>query len=60
MVQWGILLMVVAMKINRKNSCAPHPWGLCPPSVGVCYGEYQEIQVQIGTECPGVHDVFGY
>jgi len=28
--------------------------------VGVCCGECQEVQVQIGAECPGVHDVFGY
>jgi len=27
MVQKGILLMVVVMKINIKKSCAPHPWG---------------------------------
>jgi len=52
MVQWGILLMVVVMKINRKK--------LCPLSMGVCGGVYQEVQVQIGTECPGVHNVFGY
>jgi len=45
-------MMVVVMKIDRKK--------LCPPSVGVCGGECQEVQVQIGIECPGVHDVFGY
>jgi len=33
---------------------------LCPPSVGVCGGDCQEVQVQIGTECPGVHNVDGY
>jgi len=52
MVQYGILSVVVVMKINRKN--------FCPPSVGVCCGECQEVRVQIGTECPEVHDVFGY
>jgi len=25
--------------------------------VGVCCGECQEVQVQTGTECPGVHYV---
>jgi len=44
--------MVVAMKINRKK--------VVPPSVRVCCGECQEVQVQIGTKCPGVHDVFRY
>jgi len=44
MVQYGILSVVVVMKINRKK--------LCPPSVGVCGGECQEVLVQIGTECP--------
>jgi len=52
MVQYGILSVVVVMKINIKN--------LCPPSVGACGGECQEVRVPGGTECPGVHDVFGY
>jgi len=52
MVQYGILSVVVVMKINRKK--------VVPPSGGVCGGECQEVRVQIGTECPGVHDVFGY
>jgi len=25
--QWGILLIVVVIKIYKKTSCAPHPWG---------------------------------
>jgi len=52
MVQWGIFLLVVEMKTNIKK--------LCPPSVGVRCGECQEVQVRTGTECPGVHNVFGY
>jgi len=44
--------VVVVMKKNRKK--------IVPPSVGVCGGECQEVRVQIGTECPGVHNVFGY
>jgi len=43
--------MVVVMKINFKKVA---------PSVGVCGGECQEVRVQIGTECPGVHNVDGY
>jgi len=27
MMQWGILLMVVVMKINRKKVVPPHSWG---------------------------------
>jgi len=54
MVQYGFLLVVVVMKINRNK--------VVPPSVGVCGGECQEVRVQICTdlECPGVHNVFGY
>jgi len=33
---------------------------LCPSFVGVCGGKCQEVQEQIGTECPGVHNVDGY
>jgi len=54
MVQYGILLMGVVMKINIKKVVPPLP------SVGVCGEECQEVRVQIGTECPGVHNVFGY
>jgi len=46
--------MVVVLKINRKQ--------VVPPIRGVCGGECHEVQVEIGTECPGVglHNVNGY
>jgi len=52
MVQWGIFLIVVVMKINRNK--------VVLPSAGVSCGESLEEQVRTGTECPGVHNVFGY
>jgi len=55
-VQWGIFLMVVVMKINRKKVVPSIRGGLRAS----CCGECHEVQVRTGTECPGVHYVFGY
>jgi len=52
MVQWGIFLIVVVMKMNLKK--------VVLSIRGVCCGECQEVQVWTGTEFPGVHNVFGY
>jgi len=47
MLQWGILLMVVVMKRNRKK--------LCPPSVGVYVPPFVEsatmYEMESATKC---------
>jgi len=53
MVQYGILLMVVVMKINLKKVVAPIRGGLWWRVPG-------GTSADLGTECPGVHNVDGY
>jgi len=47
MVQYGILLMVVVMQINRKKVVPPHSWGFVVESAR----RYECRSVQSAQEC---------